>query len=162
MRHSLLLLILFILPYISYGQWTEEEKGNFIKDCMQYAYNQGIREEAKLTCNCVLQKFLVKYPRAKDAAAHGSKHIAKYTLMCLPHEPGKWHPMVINQFQEVCLDYAKNNNQIRNQSTFCSCMQTHFQNKFPQDYMLNLSEKDKSLLMLEIGSDCLFEDSRQK
>lgn len=162
MNHYFTTLTIFLFPFLAYGQWSEDEKNSFVKDCMQYAYNQSIREEAKATCNCVLQKFLVKYPRAIDASTHGSKHIAKYTLMCLPHEPGKWHPVIVNQFQEVCLDYAKSNSQIRNQTEFCSCMKTHFENKFPQNEMLNLSEKDKSLLMLEIGSDCLFEDERKK
>ena len=129
---------------------------------MQYAYLQGIKDEAKVTCECVLQKFLVKYPRAMDASEHGGKHIARFTLMCLPTIEGKWHPMVQSQFINVCIENASNNGNINNPNNFCNCMMNHFQAKYSQTDMLNLSEKDKNLQMLEMGTDCIFDDRNNK
>lgn len=47
-------------------KWTEKEKTEFVAGCMKGAVRDMGEEKARLYCDCLLKKLVIRYPNAND------------------------------------------------------------------------------------------------
>lgn len=135
--------------------WTLEEKNAFKDVCLKNLSDQNLKDEATLTCACVLEKLIKKYPRAVDASANGASKILKFTLGCLPlASDGKWHPLIQRQFFETCMELSNPNKSIKSPKDFCFCILGKFQVKYKQEELVNLTELDRNNQIEASATEC--------
>jgi len=139
----------------SQSYWTEDEKKTFKEECLKNLISQNLKDEANITCSCVLEKFLKKYPRAKDAEANGQRKMLQITLSCLPKSvDGGWHPLIQRQFFETCMELSNPNKSIKSPKDFCFCLIGKFQGKYKQEELLNLTELDRNKQIEATSTEC--------
>ncbi|MGZ5190183.1 MAG: hypothetical protein ACXWCZ_04130 [Flavisolibacter sp.] len=65
----IIISILIIICFLSCKRkWTTEDKTEFLGGCLKGAIKDMGEEKAKPYCSCLLDKIVVRYPDARDAA----------------------------------------------------------------------------------------------
>jgi len=69
MQMKKIVTIIIIISLLSCKRkWTTEDKTEFLGGCLKAAIKDLGEEKAKPYCNCLLDKIVIHYPNARDAA----------------------------------------------------------------------------------------------
>ena len=67
--------------------WSEKEKSAFVSNCMaREIVNERTVKQDSIICNCLLQKTMAKYPRAKDTVNMSYQEAIEWGAKCQGYE----------------------------------------------------------------------------